>query len=100
MRQKEKKKAYKAGDKVLEESDIETTKAVSADNTAESEEQVKPIAKKLSESFEDEKLSELRTKTCEEIDDENNLEHEKETEASIENKPKLSELEIKKIQGF
>ena len=100
MRQKEKKKASKAGDKVLEKSDIETTKAVSADNTAESEEQVKPIAKKMSESFEDEKLSELRTKTCEQIDNENNLEHEKETEASIENKPKLSELEIKKIQGF
>ena len=54
MRQKEKKKASKAGDKVLEESDIETTKAVSADNT---------IAKNISESFEDEKLSELRTKT-------------------------------------
>ena len=100
MRQKEKKKASMAGDKVLEKSDIDTTQAVSANNTAAFEEHVKPIAKKMSESFEDEKLSELRTKTCEEIDDENNLEHEKETEASIENKPKLSEVEIKKIQGL
>ena len=77
MRQKEKKKASQAENKDLDNSGVETTKIVPVENCAESEEQVKPFAKQMSESFKDEKLTDLRSDTFEETEDcENNLEYE------------------------
>ena len=47
MRQKEKKKASKAGNKDLDNSGLEHTKIVPIENSSASEEQVKPFVKKI-----------------------------------------------------
>ena len=46
MRQKEKKKASKAGNKDLDNSGLEHTKIIPIENSAASKEQVKPFVKK------------------------------------------------------
>ena len=46
MRQKEKKKASKAGNKDLDHSGLEHTKIIPIENSAASKEQVKPFVKK------------------------------------------------------
>ena len=67
------------GGKVIDKSGLETSEIVSFENFAAYEEQHKPLAQQISESFEGEILPELKNQTCEEIKYcENNLEHVKE----------------------
>jgi hypothetical protein len=94
MRQKEKKKSSKAGNEDLDNSGDEptttATKIVPIENCAASEEQVKPFAKQMSESVEDEKLTEIRDDTCEGTEDsENNLKHAKETYVFKSDEPRF-----------
>ena len=90
MRQKEKKDASKAGNKDLENSGLGPTKIVPIENNAASEEQANPFVKQLSESFEDEKVTELSTATFEETEDcENNMKHKKETYVFKSDEPRF-----------